>query len=349
MAKINRFNGDLKAFGSQATGLNRTVFESTSQSDLLDDNINSAYLIGWENTTTNEAPAKQDFNALGFTHGQLLAYLHQAGIAEWNGLQEYQVNSYTNRGGNLYKCLTVDHIGASPPESDLVNWEVVFAGSPTTQIFTSSGTWTKPAGCKRVEVTAVGGGGAGGGAQATASTQASCGGGGGGGGAFKSSIDVSAISSVVVTVGAGGLGSNGLAGADGEGTIFGSHGTAGGGIGGGSSSVATSYSGTVGGAGGVATSGDINLKGNGGSQGVRMGNATPALSMAYGGAGGGSALFGGGAEHEAFIGGSSASGAGANGGDYGGAGSGAASLNGGPAVPGGNGGNGVLIIVEYYS
>ena len=82
MAKIPRFNGNLKAFGSEATGTERTVFGSATQSDALEDNINTEFLRGWGNVPANQKPPKQDFNAVSYTHGQLLAYLYQIGIAE---------------------------------------------------------------------------------------------------------------------------------------------------------------------------------------------------------------------------------------------------------------------------
>lgn len=68
------------------------------------------------------------------------------------------------------------------------------AAQPYEQIFTTSGTWTKPAGVKSVEVTVVGGGGGG---NTTSGP-------GGGGGFFRGSVNVEALSSVPVTVGVGG-------------------------------------------------------------------------------------------------------------------------------------------------
>lgn len=65
---------------------------------------------------------------------------------------------------------------------------------PYEQLFTSSGTWTKPAGVKSVEVTIVG---ASGGCASTYAASSA-------GGYYKRFIDVSNVSSVAVTVGAGG-------------------------------------------------------------------------------------------------------------------------------------------------
>lgn len=70
--------------------------------------------------------------------------------------------------------------------------------SPYRQVFTSSGTWTKPAGVKTATVTCIGGGG---GAYPAAGGIP----GGGGGGYIKTIVDVTSIASATITVGAGGV------------------------------------------------------------------------------------------------------------------------------------------------
>ncbi|WP_395406351.1 hypothetical protein ACHMW6_06700 [Pseudoduganella sp. UC29_106] len=84
-------------------------------------------------------------------------------------------------------------------------------GSVDAQVFTSSGTWNKPAGCTVVKVVCVGAGGGGGGASGGSSGSVRHGASGGGGGAITEWIykasDLS--SSVSVTVGAGGTGGAG--------------------------------------------------------------------------------------------------------------------------------------------
>jgi hypothetical protein len=124
MAKITRFSGNLPAFGSLSTGTNRTVFGDVTQSDTLDDNINADFQLGWEITGVNDAPSKQDFNALGFTHGQLLAYLHQAGVAEYDAAQEYFVGSVVNFQGQIYKSIAATNIGNTPSALS-TNWMIL--------------------------------------------------------------------------------------------------------------------------------------------------------------------------------------------------------------------------------
>ena len=128
MSKIVRANADVKAFASAATGTERTVFGEVTQSDLLTDQLSVDYLRGFGIVGANENPTREDFNALGFTSMQFIAYLHQMGVAEWNALQQYQIGSQANRAGVLYACKTVDHISATAPESDATNWRQVNLG-----------------------------------------------------------------------------------------------------------------------------------------------------------------------------------------------------------------------------
>ena len=129
MAKIERYLGNLEAFASNASTGERTLFGSEDTGDALTENINAEFLSGWGIVGINENPTKQDFNALGYTLGRLLSYLHQTGIAEWDDEQEYHDGSFVNRGGVLYVCLSDDHTSATPPESDTTNWKMLSADS----------------------------------------------------------------------------------------------------------------------------------------------------------------------------------------------------------------------------
>jgi len=128
MGKIDRYSGNMKAFAAEALSAERTIFGDTTQSDTLDDNITGDFLRGWEIVGVNENPTKQDFNGLAFTLGQLISYLHQRGIAEWNAAQEYFDGSVVTTLVGIYR-LTSDGVGSSNPDTDDGdNWELVNRG-----------------------------------------------------------------------------------------------------------------------------------------------------------------------------------------------------------------------------
>jgi hypothetical protein len=124
-------------------------------------------------------------------------------------------------------------------------------GFDSMQVFTASGTWTKPSGVTKVLVYVTGGGG-GGGSQGV---------GGAGGGTAIKFIDVSAISSETVTIGQGGTAAGGTGdGGTGGTSSFGSHCSASGGNGGFGGVGSTESPASA----GIGTGGDLNLRGAGG-------------------------------------------------------------------------------------
>lgn len=112
----------------------------------------------------------------------------------------------------------------------LMPWSFSSLATRGVVIFTSSGTWTVPSGVDQAFVTVIGGGGSG----AFSNTGAGPSG-GGGGGVAKKTVNLVGVSSVSITVGAGGASQTvlGTVGRDGGSSAFGAFCSATGGGGGG--------------------------------------------------------------------------------------------------------------------
>lgn len=117
MSKIARYAGNLPAFGSNAQGLERTVFGGTAQADDLTSQITDAFRRGWGIVGPSENPSLEDFNAAFYTLSQLISYQHQMGVPEWDAQQEYYIGSACSYGGEIYLSLSDNNIGNKPPAS----------------------------------------------------------------------------------------------------------------------------------------------------------------------------------------------------------------------------------------
>lgn len=206
-------------------------------------------------------------------------------------------------------------------------------GMQSVQVFTSSGTWSRPSGITKILVEIKGGGGGGGGGYTDATNNS--GKGGAEGGTAIEFLDVSSTSSATVTIGAGGAGgggSNGAGsgmtdGATGGTTSFGSFCTATGGVGG---KDATDNGVSL---GGLGANGNLNLRGACSIPRQSHPSNVAGFSGPGAGQGGGNGVITTGATGAAGV-----NGGGGGGGQYGG---------GGQAGAGGAGGAGYVIVKEY--
>jgi hypothetical protein len=200
-------------------------------------------------------------------------------------------------------------------------------GLGSMQVFTSAGagTWKRPQGCTRIRVFCTGAG-AGGGSHNTDDAQ----GGGGAGGTSIKMLDVKSTSSFSFRIGTGGnagTGNSASGGGNGGAT------TCGGSIRGNGGIHVPTWA--IGGEGGTASGGDVNQKGgyghNGNIDGWRNSEA---------GGGGGDSYWGGGGRGSTNWGSNTA-------GRYGGGGGGN-HANRGDSSSRGKGGNGIMVVEEYY-
>lgn len=213
----------------------------------------------------------------------------------------------------------------SQVEYDGTNFQLIspyaYGSVPVIRTYTSTDTWTKPAGLKYVivEVQAMGGVGSG-----TAAGVAG-GGGGGAGGYSRKKIAVATLGPTeTVTIGTAAAASS-----------FGTHASA---------TAGATASGADGAAGGTGSSGDLNISGQGGGAGM----PTNALSQGPFSGGGGSSYFGGGGNGVTRSTGSGGATNGVAGGNYGGGGGGSVSV-GANVGTGGAGGPAIVVVTEYYN
>lgn len=336
MAKITRKTA--KQFGENAGAQQMIQFGSFAAGSTvytMDPDVIQAlanYASGWYAAIVgSNSPTIQDVNSLDFLWSYQLAYIMQAGIPEWDSGTTYYDGSIVTEvaTGVLYRSIQDTNLNHAV--SDGAWWELVIsaaASNPTSQIFlTGSGTYTKPAGVKYIEVEMVGGGG---------------GGGGNGGGGSTGGTTTFGTSFLACVGGAGGGAPSGGGGSGGAASVTGG-GFTGIALTGGSGNGAGSVNFTPGGVGAASPFGGAGGGGTGSQQGQ---NATDNTGSGGGGAGGtASAPPPGGAGAGGYIKGRITSPSGTYayavgaGGTQGAAGGG----NGG-----GLGGEGIIIVNEFY-
>ena len=162
------------------------------------------------------------------------------------GTSSYNVPSFSGQSGRFLSTDGTNLIWSN----DIASGGGGGAGFRSMQVFTSNGTWNKPSGCGSIKIHVVGAGGGGSGKCES----------GGAGGFSERVLDATNISSVSVTIGNPGGGTN-YSGCGGSGNTssFGSYCSAGGGTG------ANCRQSHAGGVGGNGSGGTLNIYGGGGN------------------------------------------------------------------------------------
>lgn len=132
MAKIERVDADFKAFASESQVNERFVFGSDPTSPVMSDDLTAnytpEYLRGWQaGLSPSGFPYQQNFSSVNFISTQVMAYLHQMGIVEWNIKQEYPTNGGTTvHAGRLWvlSSTSLPSIGDEPTPDSIV-WTLV--------------------------------------------------------------------------------------------------------------------------------------------------------------------------------------------------------------------------------
>jgi hypothetical protein len=309
-AKLDGTNGLLQQYDYQVptTGFSYTFAAGTTV--LV---MNPAGTLATGTITMPSAPA--DGMTISFSSTQVITTLTVAG----NTGQSIVGNPITlNAGG----AATLVYRLSNTTWYTQVNTAVSSTGVPVLNVYTSPGTWSKPATVKAIKVTVIGGGGDGG---AVGPGPAYGSGGGGGGAAIRVYPAPSIPGSQPYTVGGPGASSSfGVSPAPSPfAVITATAGSAG--------SAGSAANGTIyyGGSGGSGSGGQANMVGGGGTTSLFYSFTGPVLIRGAGT--GGSTILGGGA-----------SSAGSAGGAYGGGGAGSSTAT------GGSGATGVVIVEEFY-
>lgn len=335
MGRVREFVTDLGgsiAAGGTANGL--TVTASSAFTALVD-----GLIVSFRATASNTTAATLNVNGIAAKAIQKMGQSGDIALAANDirntGIYIVQYSAALNGAAGAW--LLINPTPATPTVTP-----------PSAQVFSGSGTWTKPTGCTRIVIEAVGGGGAGGNVDGQGASTAGTGGGGGAGFHGETGfLDVSAVVSAAVTIGAAGAIAGGTSADGGSGgstsiTIGATTYTCGGGGGGGGMVAGGTIGGSQdGGAGGTGTNvvGGANI----GSVGVYNGNgATNTTSGA-----GASSPFGTGGRSRHQTSATASNGLDAVG--YGAGGSGGATNNTASNAVGGAGVGGYMRIWEYYS
>jgi len=94
-------------------------------------------LANWEtglfdSVVANNAPLKEDINAVLHHTSRQVGYLYQAGIPEWDAGSTYYTNSFVSYGGKVYKSLQDSNANKIPNVANAAFW-IIHGGGDLVQ------------------------------------------------------------------------------------------------------------------------------------------------------------------------------------------------------------------------
>ena len=351
---LNNIGGTL---GISKGGTGQTTANAALNALLPDQTGNSGKVLrtdgtdtSWQaNTASTVPPTVTVFNVTGSTTGWAFFGIAvgnaTTGAVYTDGTSNYTVLTDFSSNDVLYTDGTV-----TPLSNTLSKVSGTGSSSLTANRNKQMGTYTTPSNCVALKVTMVGAGGGGGSGASTAS-QSSAGGGGGSGATIVQWYYSPAATYYYVLGTAGNAGSGGAGGSGGATGFDINYMLAGGGSGGSQGSAsATAGGGATGGAGGGYGASanyqdpDWGIPGGRGGTGINFGGTAGSIS----GYGAGSGTFGNTIAGVTNSAGTNAVSSAGTQGAYGSGGAGGAVTNGSGAKNGGRGGDGMIVIEEYY-
>lgn len=286
---------------------------------------------------------REDMNGILNEITASIGEIQQYGLPIWVATAApYPINAEVRHVDKIWRSSVTNN--STTPGAVGATWTDVTLTTPgrflKVTTFAASGTWTPDPLATKYRLRMVGGGGAGAGAPGTSAGSISVGGGGGAGVGLETKLLAVPLSSVAITIGAGGTPTNGGAGNPGQATVFGSLFSVDGGFGGQPAGPAPTFPfhAFPGAATGSVTGNSADMayifRGQAGSYGL-------ALNINYylAGTGAQSMFAGGGYAQAATAGNTGGVGAGGSGGARGSATA--------ASVFGGAGGAGLAVIEEY--
>ena len=253
------FNSTVSLDAGATVTAGQSLVAGSGAINLYSNGVATATTFSGSGASLTNLPAANLAGTIANISGANLTNLNAANVATGTLSNDRLDTIPTTKGGTGLTSLgsAGQVLTVTAPGSAVAFESISAGGSFTMTVFTSSGTWTKPAGLSDVKVRVLGGGGGGGAGNSPG------GGGGGGGGYAEEYLDAPAIGATEsVTVGAGG--NKGVAfpgttpGGSGGTSSFGSFVSASGGSGGGGQPGPN-----AGGTGGIGSGGQFNFGGQG--------------------------------------------------------------------------------------